>query len=69
MVLDLTKGIKFYLKKKYVACFGSWNHRGEIASLQGLQYYGKSRKKSFARLIDFFFQIRYRLYFNDKNHV
>ena len=30
-------------------CFGSWNHKGEIAPLQGLQEGGKSRKKSFIR--------------------
>ena len=32
-----------------LTCFGSWNHEGEIAPLQGLQEYGKSRKKSFIR--------------------
>ena len=36
-------------KKKYVTCFGSRNHKGEIASLQALQEYGKSRKKKFTR--------------------
>ena len=30
-------------------CFGSTNHKGEIASLQGLQEYGKSWKESFTR--------------------
>ena len=30
-------------------CFGSWNHKGETASLQGLQEYGKSGKKCFIR--------------------
>ena len=30
-------------------CFGSWNHKNEIAPLQGLQEGGKSRKKSFIR--------------------
>ena len=33
--------------------FGLWNHKGEIASLQGLQEGGKSRKKSVTRW-DFF---------------
>ena len=45
----LTKGIKFYLKRSTLPCFGSWNHKGEIASLQGLQEYGKSGKKTFIR--------------------
>ena len=36
-------------KRSMLPCFGSTNHKGEIASLQGLQEYGKSWKESFTR--------------------
>ena len=37
-------------------CFGSWNHKGEIDTLQGLPEYGKSRKGA-SHVRTFFLQV------------
>ena len=48
--------------------FGSWNHEGEMLPFKPFKSIGNHGKRALHVRI-FFWQIRYRLYFNDKNHV
>ena len=45
MGLDLTKGIKFYLKSM-LPYFGSWNHKGEMLPFKAFQSMGNQGKRA-----------------------
>ena len=46
MVLDLTTGVKFYLKRSMLPCFGSWNHNGEILPFKAFKSIGNHGKRA-----------------------
>ena len=66
--LDLAKGIKFYLKRSMLLCFGPGNHKGEMLPFKAFQTMGNQGKRAL-NVRTFFLQIQYRLYFNDINHI
>ena len=46
VILDLTKVIKFYLKRSMLPCFGFRNHKGEMLPFKAVQSMGNRGKRA-----------------------
>ena len=46
VILDLTKGIKFYLRRSMLPCFGFRNHKGGMLPFKAFQGMGNRRKRA-----------------------
>ena len=51
MVLDLTKRVKFYLKRSMLPCFGSWNHKGEMLPFMALKSMGNEKRVLYMKIL------------------